>query len=318
MKKKQSTFGDTDIKISSKPSWKGSLKFHPVEKKTFAGIIEELEVKHKRTKFYALFSGGKDSVTVAHQLADMGKLEKVVHIKTGVGLQMTEDFVKDTCQDFGWPLQIIQPKPNFTFASHVMQYGFPGPGFHNRIMGILKFKTMRDFALSADKKKHCLIGGIRKFESSRRMGNYPHPIANEGPLWFGNPIFYFSDLDVKKYVGVNELKISPAYKGGLGTSGECMCGAFAVKGEKQLIRELDPKLADYIEWLEDGIQRFGSSYSKQYPKWGNQTKMSDLNHQSQLDVFDKENPEFNNLDAVEALTCGTECGAGTMRGMLDY
>lgn len=311
---------DGDIKITSKAIIKrGQLEFHKVETKTFKGIMEELETVHKRTKFYALFSGGKDSITVAHQLADMGKLEKVVHIKTGVGLQMTEDFVKDTCQDFGWPLQIIQPIQNFTYASHVLQHGFPGPGFHRVIMGKLKYQTMRNFALTADRKKHCLISGIRKFESARRMGNYPHPIQNEGQLWFCCPIFYYSDLDVKKYVGVNKLKISPAYQNGLGTSGECMCGAYATHGEKELIRKLDKKLADYIEWLEDGIDRFSTSaQAKTYSKWGGSAKMSELSQQQQLDEFIKDNPDYANLEGIEGLTCGVECGPGTMRGMNDY
>lgn len=317
---KQSTLDPNgDVKIYSKKIIKRYSAFHhPTEAKDFDGILKELEEKHHRTKYYSLFSGGKDSMTVAHKLAESGKLEKIVHIKTGVGLSMTTDFVHDICQEYGWKYQIIEPTPIFTYASHVMQYGFPGPGFHNKIMGKLKFKTMRDFALSADRKNHCLISGVRKFESDRRNAKYPYPIISEGSLWFCSPIFYYTNEEVQKYVMVNELKTSPAYKAGLSTSGECMCGSFAGRGEKELIRQLDPKLADYIKWLEDGIQRFGTSHAKEYPKWGGQTKMSELEQQQQLDAFTKENPEFDNLDELEALTCGSECGPGTMRGNSDF
>ena len=297
---------------------KGNVKFFPVENKTFEGIIEELETIHNRTNFYSLFSGGKDSMTTTHKLADIGKLKAVVHIKTNIGLQMTTDFVKDICQEQGWKLYLVEPIPKFTYASHVLQYGFPGPTFHRQIMGRLKYKTMRNFAFSIDKKNHCLISGIRKFESKRRMGNYLHPIQSQGSLWFGSPIFYDSTEYTYKYVHENGLKISPAYKLGLGMSGECLCGAFAGKGEKLKIRELDPILADYIEWLEDGVQRFGTKEAKRYPKWGEQAKMSELEEQQQMDLFFKENPDLKIVDEMESLVCGVECGAGTMRGMLDY
>ncbi len=319
MKKQTTLTSDAPIKISDKKIVKrGTKNFFEVKSQTFEGIIDELETVHNKTKFYALFSGGKDSMTMVHKLAEMGKLEKVVHIKTNIGLQMTVDFVKNICQEHGWPLQIIEPHPQYIYASHVLEYGFPGPAFHGHIMAKLKYKTMRDFALSADRENHCLISGIRKFESQRRMKNYPHPISREGALWFGCPIFYYSTEDTYRYVHEHGLKISPGYKLGLGTSGECLCGSYATKGMKTQIRELDPKLADYIEWLEDGIQRFGTPHAKRYPKWGEQPKMTELEQQQQIDMFTKENPEFSDIDELESVICGAECGPGTMRGMVDY
>ena len=296
----------------------GTLKFYPPTEKTSESIIDDLENIFHRTKFYSLFSGGKDSMTTTDKLDKLGKLEAVVHIKTNIGLQMTTDFVKDICQEMGWKLYIIEPSPKFTYAAHVLQYGFPGPAFHRLIMGKLKYKTMRDFALTIDRKNHCLISGIRKFESARRMGNYPEPIQTDGAVWFGCPIFYDSTEYTYKYVHENGLRISPAYKLGLGTSGECLCGSFAAKGDKLRIRKLDPKLADYIEWLETGIQKFGTNHAKRYSKWGEQAKMSELEQQQQLDQFFKENPDLKIINEIESVVCGTECGAGTMRGMIDY
>ena len=105
---------------------------------------------------------------------------------------------------------------------------------------------------------------------------------------------------------------------GLGTSGECLCGSFAVKGEKLRIRKIDPKLADYIEWLENGIEQFGSREAKRYPKWGEQAKMSELQQQEQMDNFFADNPDLKIINEIESVICGAECGAGTMRGELDY
>ena len=313
-KQTQTTFG----KPEEEKVEKGTFRFHPVKKKTFEGIIEELETVHNRDRFYALFSGGKDSMTVAHKLSEMGKLESILYIKTNIGLSVTTDFVEDICQEYGWHLEIREPAPKFIYADYVLQYGFPGPGFHKQIMGRLKYSTMRRFAFSVDKKRHCLISGVRKFESQRRMGNYKHPILNDGLLWFGSPIFYLSSEETYRYVHENNLKISPAYNLGLSTSGECMCGSFAVKGEKMTIKEIDPKLAEYIEWLEDGIQKVGTPMARRFSKWGGQAKMSELEQQQQMNQFFEENSELRGTEEVESVVCGEECGAGTMRGMMDY
>ena len=87
------------------------LRFYPPPDVSFEGIINELETVHKRTKFYSLFSGGKDSMTTTDKLDKMGKLEAVVHIKTNIGLQMTTDFVEEICEKQGWKLYIIEPRP---------------------------------------------------------------------------------------------------------------------------------------------------------------------------------------------------------------
>jgi 3'-phosphoadenosine 5'-phosphosulfate sulfotransferase (PAPS reductase)/FAD synthetase len=318
-KKQQTLTGIKPFKVRNKKIIKsGTIKFHAPTDETPEAIINDLETIHKRTKFYSLFSGGKDSMSTTHWLDSIGKLEAVVHIKTNIGLQMTTDFVEEVCEKQGWKLHIIEPNPKFTYASHVLQYGFPLAGFHRLIMGKLKYKTMRDFALSIDRKNHCLISGVRKFESVRRMGNYPYPIQEDSVLWFGCPMFYKSSEETYRYVHENNLTISPAYSKGLGTSGECMCGSFATGGEKQMIRRLDSKLADYIEWLEDGITRFGSKEAKRYPKWGDQSRMSDLENQQQIDSFFKDNPDLQQVNEIESMVCGAECGAGSMRGMLDY
>ncbi len=320
MKPSQQTLtGESPFKVRNKKIIKsGTIKFYPSAFETPESIIDDLENIHGRTKFYSLFSGGKDSITTTHWLDSIGKLEAVVHIKTNIGLQMTTDFVEEFCENQGWKLYVIEPNPKYTYASFVLEYGFPLPAFHRLIMGKLKYKTMRDFALTIDRKNHCLISGVRKFESARRMGNYPYPIQSDGALWFACPMFYKTSEETYRYVHEHGLTIAPAYSKGLGTSGECMCGSFAQAGHKQMIRELDPKLADYIEWLEDGIQRFGTNHARRYPKWAGQAKMSDLEQQQQMDSFFKDNPDLKPVNDIESMVCGAECGAGSMRGMLDY
>ena len=313
----QTTFGQKEKKITDKKVIKlGNLKFYQSPEKTPESILEEIENVYHRSKFYALFSGGKDSMTATHLLDSMGKLESVVHIKTNIGLQMTTDFVIEICEKMGWPLRIIEPNPKFTIVAQALENGFGNPQSHRIVMGRLKFKTMRDFALSIDRDNHCLISGIRSMESNRRMGNYLGPIQSNGAMWFGNPIFYMSSEDTYAYVHKHGLKISPAYAKGFAVSGECMCGCFSTDREKLMIKEHDPKLAAFIEWMEDGIQRFGTTRAKKYPTWGSGSKMTDIQQQEQMESFFKDNPELKPVDEMESLICGTECGAGTLRESL--
>jgi len=319
MDKKQTTInGEIPfIKRNKKVIKSGGLKFYPPTEETPEAIMDDLEKIHGRSKFYALTSGGKDSISICHWLAERGQLEAAVHIQTNIGIKQTTDFVKDLCKDQGWKLHIIEPQPKFIYTSFVLQYGFPGPNFHRMIMGMLKYKTMRDFALSIDRENHCLISGVRKFESVRRMGNYPEPIQSDGNLWFGCPFFYKQSDELYRYIHENGLRITPVHDI-LGFSGECMCGSYQTYSDKQKIRELDPKLAEYIEWLEDGVQRFGTSNAKVYSKWGGTSKISDLENQKLMEEFFTNNPDLKIVNDIESLVCGVECGPGTMKGMLDY
>lgn len=285
---------------------RSSTRFHATTSHEPDDILSEIEEVHGRSKFYALTSGGKDSIAVLHWLAEKGRLEQAVHIKTGVGFRATTDFITDYCNDMGWPLRIIEPNPKFAYVSFVLEYGFPGPAYHRLIMGKLKYKTMRDFAYSVDKKNHCLITGIRKWESGRRMGNYPLPIQNHSGLWFGCPFFYKSKNDVMRYAAEYDLRITPVHKY-LGFSGECMCGAFQGLPQKELIRKHDPDLAAFIDWLEDAIQRWGTPHAKKYPKWGDAPRISDLEAQTTIGSFLEANPDLAPVNELESYICGESC-----------
>ena len=317
MKRQTTLYGRAEKKITNKNAMRSkSLRFHPCGT-TFEGIIDDLDTMYGRTKCYVLASGGRDSMYVTDRLARLGRLESVVHIKTNIGLQMTTDFLRDYCNERGWPLRVIEPAHRYVYASHVLEYGFPGPQFHRIIMGKIKYKTMRDFALSVDRRRHVLISGIRKYESKRRMGNFASPIQSDGFMWFGCPAFYMSAQDVYEYVHKEGLKVSPAYKW-FNTSGECMCGSYAGIRDKSMLAEADPPLSRYIAWLEEGVREFGSSHAKRYPTWGGAARISEIAEQTAIDDFVKRHPEMAPVNEMEEYICGIECGPGTMRGATDY
>ena len=298
---KQTTFDGT-VKIINKPFRnKSGLKFHPVSSQDPVDILREVEEKHGRDKFYVMSSGGKDSQTVLNFVAEQEKLAGVVHIKTNVGLRVTTDFVKDYCQSKGYPCHIIEPIPKFIYVAQVLEKGFPGPRQHSFIMGWLKYRAMFNFAMTIDKKHHCLITGVRKFESARRNSKYKAPIQNDGSLWFCSPYFYKSDAEVYKEFLTAGLPITPAYEMGFPSSGECLCGSFADLDLKQHISKIDPELAAFIAWMEEGVRRWGTPRAKKYAKWGGTANMDDIENQETL------------FEEAQDLICGQECGVGTYK-----
>ena len=66
-----------------------------------------------------------------------------------------------------------------------------------------------------------------------------------------------------------------------------------------LIKIADPKLADFIMWLEEGVSKFGTDKAKKYAKWGGHSSMTDVQTQT-------------TLDGAENLICGAECKPGTL------
>ena len=301
----QLTFEGTEkVRMKSvKHKQKSQIVFHHTSSQDPLKILQEVEDTYHRDKFYVMTSGGKDSQTVLDFVNSVGKLEAVVHIKTNIGLSMTTNFVKDFCQSRGYPIHVIEPKPKFVYVSQALEEGFPGPSQHGIIMWYLKLKAMREFALSINPEKHCLVTGVRKYESHRRMGKYLTPIQNNGRLWFVSPYYFKSDEEVYKEFLTKNLPISPAYKKGFHTSGECLCGAFGTRKEKEEIKRVDPHLAEFIEWIELGIKKFGTDKARKFGTWGGTIDMEELDNQQTLEEW----------AAAESMICGAECGVGTMK-----
>ena len=54
------------------------------------------------------------------------------HIDTGIGVQITRDFVQETARRFGWKLTTIRSKDDcgMDYDAIVRKHGFPGPYGH--------------------------------------------------------------------------------------------------------------------------------------------------------------------------------------------
>ncbi len=270
-------------------------------------IINEASDKYKRKEFWVLCSGGKDSVSLADWLDKQGMLTGVMHIQTNCGIRqngkwIATEFVKELCDQKKWKLKIEQPNEPYWYVAHCLEHGFPTRKNHKLIMGFLKYHTMRRFAFEPERKeKCCLVSGVRKRESIRRMGNYKKPIQKDGNLYFCMPFFYKSTQWVYRYFLENNLRRSPVYDF-LEFSGECECGCFAEKYEAKMLKQIYPETTDFFEWLEEGVRRFGNPLIKtEYLHWGNRASgIETIEDQKTME-------EFAGIDEIENLVCGVEC-----------
>ena len=113
----------------------------------------------------------------------------------------------------------------------------------------------------------------------------------------------------------NKVKRSPVYDV-YPSSMECECGCFAGgQSEMDAIRKLDPNRADMFEWIEDGIKRFGKPTAKKHSTWGGVNWTDEERNQVLTKYF---GDDSEHIEKITALTCGSECGPGTMKGMMNY
>lgn len=194
--------------------------------------------RYKPVAVFGLFSGGHDSLCATHMASQHPAFTGAVHINTGIGVERTRDFVRQTAQDMGWPLlEYRAADEGQHYDDLVMEYGFPGPFHHRKMYNRLKERALRS-VIRDHKTAHgdrvLLVTGVRKAESSRRMGTV-QPINREGARVWCAPLTHFTSADKNAYMAAHDLPRNEVVDL-LHMSGECLCGAFAKPGE--------------LEWLE--------------------------------------------------------------------
>jgi 3'-phosphoadenosine 5'-phosphosulfate sulfotransferase (PAPS reductase)/FAD synthetase len=236
-------------------------------------IIDQAIIDYKPAAIFALFSGGHDSLVSTHFSASVlgDRLSGVVHIDTGIGIPETQEFVKETCQQQGWPLLIYRAVENTKadgtpdpkdYEQLVIENGFPGPGAHQYFYNNLKLRQVERLIRDHRHKRgerFMLLTGVRKEESNRRMGNVKAvQVQKGGQVWVA-PMLDHTSQDQHDYMKAHELPRNPV-KDKLCMSGECLCGAFAHKGELSELRYWYPDVAARIERLEQRVlEKYGKS-----------------------------------------------------------
>jgi len=201
--------------------------------------------KHKPIAVFGLFSGGHDSFTASYIASLHPAFTAAVHINTGTGIPLTRDYVYKTANARKWKFLEYkatentnakgEPDPQI-YADIVRQFGFPGPFGHRMMYSRLKERQLRrlerDFGASGrrnDPKRVMYVSGCRSAESDRRMANTEEVQVDGRRVWVA-PIHDWSKLNTSELMESVEqprnLIVDLIHK-----SGECLCGAFAKKGE---------------------------------------------------------------------------------------
>lgn len=229
-----------------------------------------------------LFSGGNDSLAVAHRCRDA--YDELVWVNTGTAVPGVAEFCRVAADWLGKPLHVYEaPEGEYErivlggtdAKGNVKQpLGFPGPMQHTRCYVNLKERAIE--AMVRDRKtkrsdRVLALTGIRRAESARRRSRAQ--ITKRGALVFANPLIDWSDSDLHRYRAENDFPESDV-AALLHRSGECNCGAYATPGEREMLRDLFP------EWFEQTItplERAAVEKGLDCTTWGSGRDLLDRN-----------------------------------------
>jgi len=245
------------------------------------GLADHLD-GHRLVASCLLFSGGNDSTTLGHIFKD--RASHAVHANTTIGIEQTRIFVRKTCEAWGLPLIEKTPRKGQQYRDLVLGRvlarskttgemvpvwsGFPGPGGHARMYILLKERCLeaarRDLVKDGRKERVVFIAGIRRQESARRSDR---PLAERkgSTIWI-NPLTFWTSLDMNTYRLMNDVPRNQA-SDTLHMSGECLCGAFAHRGELDEIGYWFPEMKAEIEALETEVRAAGVA-PERFCTWG--------------------------------------------------
>lgn len=215
-----------------------------------------------------LFSGGDDSTVLAHLLRQ--RADYAVHINTGIGIEATREYVRQTCR--GWDLPLIEehPPPGCTYEELVLDQGFPGPGHHYKMYQRLKergLRKVRKRLVPRPRQERVLfVAGRRRDESQRRM-QVPE-MEREGAIVWVSPLVNWTKRDLNTYrMAHRDVPRNPV-SATLHMSGECLCGAFAHEGELDEIGYWYPDTVAQIRELESKVAAAGHPPQRCIWGWG--------------------------------------------------
>lgn len=228
---------------------------------------------------FGLFSGGHDSFSSAFVASQHPKFTAAVHVNTGIGIEATREYVRETCANRRWPLLEYSaaentradgsPDPQI-YDDLVREFGFPGPGHHQKMYNRLKERQLRRLErhFEADcrgkKKRRVLyVSGCRTQESIRRMAHTEEVQIDGRRIWCA-PIHDADKCDTSDILqSVNQPRshvVDLIHK-----SGECLCGAFAEPNELEELKLWPitrPAYDRIVKLQEEVVPKFGRGWGE--------------------------------------------------------
>lgn len=202
-----------------------------------------------------LYSGGNDSTILTHLFK--GSADFAVHINTGIGIEDTRQFVRDTCK--AWDLPLIEERGD-SYRDLVIAHGFPGPAHHFKMYQRLKERGLRKVRNRLVKHPYrervLFIAGRRRQESERRKDIPKH--ERDGSIVWASPLVSWTDEDMATYREMFPDVPRNPVSDHLHMSGECLCGAFAKPNELDEVGFFYPDVAVEIRGLEAEVAAAGN------------------------------------------------------------
>lgn len=228
--------------------------------------IDEHFAKHQVAGIVTLYSGGNDSTVLAHLFRDVAT--HAAHCNTGIGIEMTREFVRETCRL--WDLPLIEVHPPVSYEQLVIEQGFPGPGHHFKMYQRLKERGLRQvrrqLVKNPRRERVLFLAGRRRDESKRRMA-IPE-MDRDGSVVFASPLAHWTKQDLNTYRKMHPAIPRNEVSDTLHMSGECLCGAFAHSGELEEIRFWFPEVAAHIDELQEKVRAAGHPEQRCVWGWG--------------------------------------------------
>lgn len=214
-------------------------------------IVNEAIIDWNPRQIVILFSGGYDSMVLAHVVSKM-RLDLPVStlaIDTLMSADGWTEYISEVAEELQFPdFHIYRNESGFLqYVAWVTEFGCPrNRTGHKRAYARLKERAIDATHMiykQATADKTLFLSGIRQSES-RERSKLTEPIQRMGSSnkIFANPLFYWSDEDVVRYRIENDLPDNPFYSTVSG-SGDCQCnwGNFITLGTLQIH---SPRLAN--------------------------------------------------------------------------
>jgi len=217
-------------------------------------FVKEYSIK----SLAACFSGGKDSLVSTHfvmsELEGEDDIDKhVVFVDTGAMLPISEPFVRDVCQQYGWNLTVL----NGGFFEKAKKFGMPRMR-HRWCCYECKLKPIIEFVKPLKPQRGEVIG-LRRDESPKRQKITNMVIhKKQAHSWGYAPILFWTEKQVLQYIKDHDLPSPPHYK--LGLKETCQCGVFSSKRQMLILKAQFPDLFQKFVRLEKEFRKGGAAF----------------------------------------------------------
>ncbi|WP_158215251.1 phosphoadenosine phosphosulfate reductase domain-containing protein [Candidimonas nitroreducens] len=230
-------------------------------------IVGRAIEQYQPIAIYVGFSGGNDSRAITHWMMNNVPGCQPFHANTGIGIEATRQYVRDTCQQYGWSLNEIRALEDCgqDYDDLCRRFGFPGPDGHRMMYQRLKERCVYQLVKRAKaghprNAKVLIATGIRHDESLIRMGYAGREINKvRAQVWI-NPIYWWPKAQRDEYNAASGIPENPV-AARLGMSGECGCGAYSHPGELERWRVVDPTFGQRIDRLQAEVLARGFTWS---------------------------------------------------------